>query len=141
MPAWLGSRTPAPGGRRGPVATPSRSLADALEATPTVAGVLAGHREAAACYVLIEPLLPSGLASQLRPGPLQEGTWTLFAAGNASAAKARQLLPRLLERLQAVRADVQAVKVKIVPLPEASATAAAGAHGSVQGRAAPYSPR
>ena len=134
-----GSRGPAPTGRRTPVATPSRSLAEALRGVPTVAGVLAGHREAAACYALVEPLLPSGLASQLRPGPLQEGTWTLFAAGNASAAKTRQLLPRLLERLQAVRADVQAVKVKIVPLPEAST--AAGSSGSDRGRPAPYSPR
>ncbi|MFM7533224.1 MAG: hypothetical protein ACKO5J_12235, partial [Rubrivivax sp.] len=80
--------------------------------------VLAGHRDAQACYALIEPLLPSGLASQLRAGPLQEGTWTIFAAGNASAAKARQLLPRLADRLREVRSDVQAVKVKIVPREE-----------------------
>ena len=95
--------------------TLGRSLSEALQAAPTVASVLAGHRDAQACYALIEPLLPSGLATQLRPGPLQDGTWTLFAAGNASAAKARQLLPRLAERLHAVRGDVQAVKVKIVP--------------------------
>ncbi len=98
----------------------ARSLSEALQAAPTVAGVLAGHREAQACYALIEPLLPSGLASQLRPGPLQDGTWTLFAAGNASAAKVRQLLPRLAERLQASRGDVKVVKVKIVPRQEDS---------------------
>lgn len=103
-----------------PRAPLARSLSQALQEAPTVAQVLAGHREAQACYALIEPLLPSGLASQLRPGPLQDGTWTLFAAGNASAAKARQLLPRLAERLQAVRGDVNEVKVKIVPLGQSS---------------------
>ena len=104
---------------RGPARPPlARSLSEALQAAPTVASVLAGHRDAQACYALIEPLLPSGLASQLRAGPLQEGTWTIFAAGNASAAKARQLLPRLADRLREVRSDVQAVKVKIVPREE-----------------------
>ena len=97
----------------------ARSLSQALQEAPTVASALASHREARACYALIEPLLPSGLASQLRPGPLVEGTWTLFAAGNASAAKTRQLLPRLAEHLQAVRTDVRAVKVKIVPREDA----------------------
>ena len=104
--------------RRQAAPPPARSLSEALQAAPTVAGVLAGHRDAQVCYALIEPLLPSGLASQLRPGPLQDGTWTIFAAGNASAAKVRQLLPRLAERLQAARSDVQAVKVKIVPRQE-----------------------
>lgn len=108
----MAGSTPAGSPARPPL---SRSLSEALQLAPTIASVLASHKEAAACYALIEPLLPAGLASQLRPGPLQDGTWTLFAAGNASAAKVRQLLPRLAQRLQAARGDVREVKVKIVP--------------------------
>ena len=98
-------------------------MGEALAGAPTLSALLDSHRHARACHSLVEPLLPSGLASQLGPGPLQDGVWTIFAAGPSSAAKARQLLPRLLGRLQESRADVREVKVKVVP-------AAAGASHS-----------
>jgi len=98
----------------------ARSLEQALGEAPTLSALLDSHRQAAACYALVEPLLPSGLASQLRPGPLQDGVWTVFAAGSASASKTRQLLPRLLGRLQDSRSDVSEVRVKVVPVADSS---------------------
>ena len=85
-----------------------------MDETPTLAGLLASHAQAHRCFEVVLPLLPSGLASQLRAGPVEGGVWTLFAAGPASAAKARQLLPALRERLQAGH-GVREVKVKVVP--------------------------
>ena len=94
----------------------ARLLAEALDDTPTLAGLLAGHAQASRCFETVLPLLPSGLATQLRAGPVEGGVWTLFAAGPASAAKARQLLPALRDRLQAEH-RVNEVKVKVVPRP------------------------
>lgn len=47
----------------------------------------------------IQDLLPGALAAQVAAGPLDDAGWTLVAANAAAAAKLRQLLPRLEQRL------------------------------------------
>lgn len=44
--------------------------------------------------------LPGPLAQALRPGPLDETRWTILAPNAAVAAKLRQLLPTLQQRLR-----------------------------------------
>ncbi len=65
----------------------------------------------------VRPLLPQGLRAFVQSGPTDEEGWTILASGPAVAAKLRQLLPRLEDRLKllefrpyAIRIHVQASK-------------------------------
>ena len=70
-------------------ASPGRSVADALGASATVAGLLAGHRRAQACFDAVKTKLPPPLRTQVRPGPIDEEVWTLLASTSGAAAKLR----------------------------------------------------
>jgi len=104
--------TPARGGWGPP---PARRARDALDDHASVSALLAGHRRAHACFAQIRPLLPDPLAELVRPGPIDEGTWTLFAEHASAAAKLRQLLPDLLAAVGASDPAITGIKVKILP--------------------------
>jgi hypothetical protein len=64
---------------------------------------------------LVRPMLGESLASQLRAGPMDATQWVLLADHGQAAAKLRQLLPRLEERLAQEGHPGLTVKVKVVP--------------------------
>ena len=72
-------------------------------------------RESNAMYAAILPLLPSALAASVRAGPLDEAGWSLLGANAAVAAKLRQLVPRLEQRLQESALAVAQIRVKVQP--------------------------
>ena len=92
-----------------------RSLAAALEDSATLSGLLAGHRRSYACFGAARSALPPALLTQVRPGPIDAGVWTLFAATNAAAAKLRHCVPRVLEAARAHDAQIVEVRVKVAP--------------------------
>jgi len=98
------------------------TAAQALQEHPTLAGLLQGHRQSQQWWAEVSRTL-GPLAAQVRPGPIEQGCWTLLAAHGSAAAKLRQWVPLLIEQLQAQGHEVREVRVKV----------AAGA--------APYSPR
>jgi hypothetical protein len=51
----------------------------------------------------------------VRPGPVDGDCWTLLAAHNPAAAKLRQMLPDLLQRLQERGWQGTAIKVRVQP--------------------------
>ena len=51
-------------------------------------------------FEAIHDLLAPALAAQVAAGPVDEEGWTLLATNAAAAAKLRQLLPRIGQRLQ-----------------------------------------
>lgn len=59
----------------------------------------------------ISAVLPPPLRPHVSPGPIDELGWSLFAENAAVAAKLRQLLPRIEERL--AQAGLPDVKVRI----------------------------
>jgi hypothetical protein len=94
---------------------PGRSLADALDASATISGLLAGHRRAQACFECVRAGLAGGLAGEVRPGPIDDaGVWTLFASHGSAAAKLRQALPDLLARLEGQQPGITGIRVKVV---------------------------
>jgi len=101
-------------GRRSPAAALGQTAAQALQANATLAQLLAGHRQSQAWFETVRPLL-GPLASQVRPGPIDEYSWTLLASHGSAGAKLRQALPGLLERLREQGASVQDIKVKVAP--------------------------
>ena len=58
-------------------------------------------RESEQRLVALAPLLPEGLARELRPGPIDDEGWSVLVSNAAVAAKLRHLLPRLTQELRA----------------------------------------
>jgi len=91
------------------------ALREALEGSVTLGPLLAQARISREWLDICRPVLGAALASQLRAGPVEDGTWTLLADSGQAAAKARQLVPRVLETVMAQGAAVTGVKVKVSP--------------------------
>ena len=61
----------------------------------------------------IEALLPRSLRAGVQAGPVEGSAWCLLVDSTAIAAKLRQLLPSLLERLAHEGHDVTAIRIKV----------------------------
>jgi hypothetical protein len=72
-------------------------------------------RRSQACFDLVAPLLPTALRAQVRPGPIDDEGWALLVPHAAAAAKLRQCLPALAERLADAGAGAVAIRVRILP--------------------------
>lgn len=77
------------------------ALRTALQHSEPLSSLLQRLQQSRARFAVIEPLLDDGLRSAVRPGPFDDGGWSLLVAGGATAAKLRQLLPRLQAALRA----------------------------------------
>ncbi|MBL8328056.1 MAG: hypothetical protein JNJ71_04325 [Rubrivivax sp.] len=99
---------------------PARNVGEAIEASASLAGLLAGHRRATQLFQRILPSVPGPLRSQLRPGPIEGVCWTLLTENSASAAKLRQLLPDLLASTAQHDSAITELKLKIRPRDSAS---------------------
>jgi hypothetical protein len=93
-----------------------RSIAAALDDSATLAGLLAGHKRSYACFAAAKSGMPAGLLSQVRPGPIDEQAWTVFASTNGAAAKLRQCLPTMLAAVQTRDPQIMEIRVKVAPL-------------------------
>jgi hypothetical protein len=94
---------------------PGVTLATALDRSEPLTHLMQRLRDSKARFGAIAPLLPAGLHSAVRPGPLDDSAWVLLASHAAAAAKLRQLLPTLTEALRAQGWDGPAIKIKVVP--------------------------
>lgn len=102
---------------------PARNLGQAIEASASLASLLAGHRRAQACFEAIAPVLPPPLRVRVRPGPIDGESWALFVDNGAQSAKLRQLLPVLLQRVQQDDPAIREIRLKIHPVSSSPATA------------------
>src|SRR4051812_43364666 len=75
------------------------TLPEALSRSKPLARLADRLRDAAARYAAVRPLLPEPLARQVQPGPVDEFGWSLLVRDSATAAKVRQLKPRLEQAL------------------------------------------
>jgi len=62
---------------------------------------------------LIREALPASLASQTAVANLESGTLTIAIDNGAAAAKIRQLVPRLLNKLRPLEPEVNAIRVQV----------------------------
>jgi hypothetical protein len=98
-----------------PTTSPTVPLDTALARSEPLGRLMQRLRESTDCLEAVRPLLPPGLADEVRAGPLDEQGWTLLVSGSAAAAKLRQLLPTLEATLLGRRQRAIAVRVKIAP--------------------------
>ena len=89
------------------------TLYQAAEASPTLARLAQLARESAERLRAIEPSIPAGLRASIRPGPIEGTTWCLLVDSSAAAAKLRQLLPLLQQKLISRGWEVTAIRLRV----------------------------
>jgi len=90
------------------------SVQQAVENAPSLARLAALVKQSRDQFSIIEPLIPQGLRSAVQAGPIDGNQWCLLVNGNASAAKIRQLLPKLQNLLQLQGCVAASIRLKIM---------------------------
>ena len=102
--------------RRAALAPPAaRRFDQVMDDSAALARLGERLRESRAMLASVMPLLPGPLAGAVTPGPLDAEGWSLLAANAAVAAKLRQLVPHLEERLRDAGHAVATVRIKVLP--------------------------
>jgi hypothetical protein len=99
------------------IQTPRRlhpvTLQQAAEDSPTLARLAQLARESGERLAAVESLIPLSLRGAVRPGPIDGPDWCLLVDSSAAAAKLRQLLPALLDRLRDRGWQVTSIRLKV----------------------------
>jgi len=92
---------------------PSKSLLQAASSAPVLAQLSRLMAQSNAQLQLVMPLVPQGIRSHVKAGPLDESTWCLLVPNGAVAIKLRHLAPELEKRLlHSMGVNVQ-IRIKI----------------------------
>ena len=89
------------------------TVLQASQASPSLARLSELAQESQNRLRCVLPLIPAPLRSAIRSGPIDEQSWCLLLDNNAVAAKLRQLLPVLLQRLRAEGHAVERIRLKV----------------------------
>ena len=89
------------------------TLQQAAQDSPTLARLTQLARESGERLKAVELLIPAALRSCVKPGPIEGPAWCLLVEGNAAAAKLRQLVPALLDRLRDRGWEVTSIRLKV----------------------------
>ena len=89
------------------------TLQQAAEESPTLARLAQLARESGDQLKAVESLIPLSLRPVVKPGPIDGESWCLVVDGNAAAAKLRQLLPALLNRLRDGGWQITSIRLKV----------------------------
>lgn len=95
------------------------SLQQASMESPSLATLLGLVRESTERLQSILPLLPAGLRTALRAGPIVGSSWHVLADSSAAAAKTRQHAPALLAHLRSQGRDLDNIQIKVLPRTQA----------------------
>lgn len=90
------------------------SIDTALTENQTLQQLSQRLHDSRTCFELIAAMLPPSLHAQLRPGPIDNDTWTLLAPNSAVSAKLRHSLPALEAGLQQAGQPARVIRVRIL---------------------------
>ena len=88
-------------------------LHEAAEGSPVLGRLVQLVRESGERLQAIEPGIPPMLRGAVRAGPIDGASWCLLVDNNAAAAKLRQLLPALVDRLRRRGYEVNEIRLKV----------------------------
>lgn len=91
----------------------SITLLEATRDSPTLARLAELAMDSTARLQSIQALIPAGLRSAVRAGPIDGPTWCLILDNNAVAAKIRQLLPAMEAHLRSKGWEVNSIRLKV----------------------------
>jgi hypothetical protein len=94
--------------RRHPV-----TLQQAAEDSPTLARLAQLARDSGERLEAVKFLIPGPLRSTVRAGPIDGPAWCLLVDSSAAAAKIRQVVPLLLNRLRDRGWEVTSIRLKV----------------------------
>ncbi len=102
--------------RTGSPPLPSRTLAidEALAGSEPLALLARRMRASQERLATVQPLLPPAMRAAVRAGPIDDEGWSLLVGSNAVAAKLRQLVPAMEQRLRAQGFDGPPVRIKLL---------------------------
>jgi len=100
-------------------------LARAIEGSAALARLGQRLRQSRARLEAVAPAMPDALRTQVRAGPCDDRQWVLLATSAAAAAKLRQWLPDLQQRLAAAGWPAVEIRVRVCSAEPASAPVAA----------------
>jgi hypothetical protein len=89
------------------------SLQQATQESPTLARLAELVQDSSARLQAILPLLPAGLRTSIKAGPVDDTSWCLLLDNAAVAAKLRQLLPSLEAHLRSKGWEINAIRLKV----------------------------
>ena len=90
-------------------------IADALRASAPLGRLAERLRLSNALFAAVMPVVATALATGVSAGPVDDEGWSLLCANAAIAAKLRQLVPHLEQRLREVGQPVAAIRIKVQP--------------------------
>jgi len=102
--------TPSPNRRLHPI-----TLQQAAEGSPTLARLAQLARDSGERLEAVEFLIPPPLRAAIKPGPIEGASWCLLVDSNAAAAKLRQVVPALLNRLRDRGWQITSIRLKVQP--------------------------
>lgn len=85
----------------------------AAEESPTLARLSQLVRESGERFKAIESSIPPALRASIRPGPIEGTTWCLLVDSSSAAAKLRQLVPVLQQKLSNRGWEVSVIRLKV----------------------------
>jgi hypothetical protein len=88
-------------------------LARAIEGSAALARLTQRLQQSRTRLEAVLPALPATLRTQVRAGPCDDRQWVLLAASAAAAAKLRQCLPDLHQRLAAAGWPAIEIRVRV----------------------------
>ncbi len=89
------------------------SLQQASDESPVLANLLTRVRDTNARLLVVREVIPRELHASVVAGPVEDGVWCLLVRSSAAAAKLRQLLPLLQQRLHSQGWSETRIRIKV----------------------------
>ena len=98
-----------------PSILPALGIAEALNASAPLTRLGERMRRSNDYLSAVRPAFPAALAAHVQAGPVDDEGWSLLCANASVAAKLRQLVPHLEQRLRDGGHAVAAIRIKVQP--------------------------
>jgi hypothetical protein len=90
-------------------------IAEALRSSAPLGRLAERLQRSNSLFAAVRPVVPPALAAWMSAGPVDDEGWSILCANAAVAAKLRQLVPHLEQRLREAGRPVASIRIKVQP--------------------------